>query len=81
MSIAETVLIYGVIPLAITAVIAGLSFTARVPKQARYKLGEKWTREPIWWAAIDEQTHGGHGGHAAIESGHSVIGGVASGKW
>lgn len=48
----------------------------RNPHPETYKLSEKWTGEPILWAA-DEPADHGHGGH-----GHPVtVGGGASGKW
>ncbi|NLU83999.1 hypothetical protein [Rhodococcus sp. HNM0569] len=86
MSILETVLIYVGIPLLITAVIAGLSFTGRktagpVPKP--YRLTQSWTHAPVLWSAVDEPvTHAHHGGHHAVDAAPAdLIGGSASGKW
>lgn len=82
MSILETSLIFGVIPIAIVGIIGALSYLAdRQPGLTirSYTLSEKWTHAPILWSATDETTpYGGHGDtHASIES----IGGSASGKW
>lgn len=83
MSILETLLIFGVIPIAIVGIVGALSFVAdRQPglNVTPYKLSEKWTREPLLWTATDEVTpHGGHGdSHASTAD---SIGGSASGKW
>lgn len=83
MSILETSLIFGVIPIAIVGIIGALSYVAdRQPglNVTPYKLSEKWTREPLLWTAVDEVTpHGGHGDSHA--SAADSIGGSASGKW
>ena len=83
MSILETLLIFGVIPVAIVGIIGALSYLAdRQPGMniTPYKLSDKWTRQPILWSATDEVTpHGGHGDSHA--SNVDLIGGSASGKW
>lgn len=84
MSILETTLIFVGIPLAIYLVIAAISFAVSKPiagtHPAHYELGDKWTRGPILWSAVDEHaTHGHHGAHA--EDGESLIGGSAHGRW
>ncbi|MDJ0394468.1 hypothetical protein QMK17_14145 [Rhodococcus sp. G-MC3] len=83
MSILETSLIFGVIPIAIVGIVGALSFISdRQPglNVTPYKLSDKWTREPLLWSATDEVTpHGGHGdSHASTAD---SIGGSASGKW
>lgn len=82
MSILETSLIFGVIPIAIIGIIGALSYVAdRQPGLdiTPYRLTDKWTRGPVLWSATDEVTpHGGHGSHdSTVDS----IGGSASGKW
>lgn len=82
MSILETVLIFVGIPVLVIAIVAGLSFMTKkspgfVPTE--YRLGERWTRQPVLWSAVDEVTTHGH--HAAHAAGADVIGGSASGKW
>ncbi|MET8655075.1 MULTISPECIES: aa3-type cytochrome oxidase subunit CtaJ [Nocardia] len=91
MSILETVLIFGAIPLVIYGAIAGLSYLGKPlagDKPAHFDLGQKWTQPPVLWSATDEVTGHGHhgeaphGGHAAIEAaGANLIGGRASGKF
>lgn len=83
MSILETSLIFGVIPIAIIGIVGALSYISdRQPglNVTPYKLSDKWTREPLLWTATDEVTpHGGHGGPQL--SAADSIGGSASGKW
>jgi hypothetical protein len=85
-SILETVLIFGVIPAAIYAVIAALSVLGKKyagTAPVHYDLRSRWTHEPVLWSAVDEvTTHAHHSGHAAIEAAPAdLIGGTASGKW
>ncbi|AVP69272.1 MULTISPECIES: hypothetical protein [Prescottella] len=82
MSILETVLIFVGIPVLVIAIVAGLSFMTKkspgfVPTE--YRLGERWTHQPVLWSAVDEVTTHGH--HAAHAVGADAIGGSASGKW
>ncbi|QBJ95075.1 hypothetical protein ERC79_03175 [Rhodococcus sp. ABRD24] len=83
MSILETSLIFGGIPVLVIAIIGGLSFMGKklpgtVPPE--FHLGEKWTHKPVLWSAVDEvTTHGHHAGHVAAPA--DLIGGSASGKW
>ncbi len=78
MEIWETVVIFGVAPLAI-AVFFMIAFLEKHPRTPRYKLGEQWTGEPVFWGAIDEQQWDSHVGSASVESVGN--GGAASGKW
>jgi hypothetical protein len=85
-SILETVLIFVVLPTAITAVVAALSMLGKKyagTAPTHYDLRAPWTHEPVLWSAADEvTTHTHHGGHAAIEAAPAnLIGGTASGKW
>lgn len=57
--------------------IYGIGKNRKGPHPATYKMSEKWTHDPILWAA-DEPADHGHGGHGS----HPVtVGGGASGKW
>lgn len=64
------------VPLALAAVLSLFIFTKKGPHPATFELSEKWTHDPILWAA-DEPADHGHGGHGS----HLTIGGGASGKW
>lgn len=88
MTILETVLIFVVVPLAITVVIACLTmFLVKKtpgPVPPEFHLGERWNYKPVLWSAVDEVTvHGHHGGahHAIAVTPADLIGGSASGKW
>lgn len=85
MSILETVLIFGVIPLVIYLVISFLStrgkpYAGTAP--AHFDLRAHWSHEPVLWSAVDEvTTHGHHGHHELTAAPQDLIGGSASGKW
>ena len=49
MNVAETILVFAGIPLAIIAVMALLIFVPGGRKRARYKSGQPWEHEPIWY--------------------------------
>ncbi len=79
MTIWETLLIYLVVPLGITIVIAIWGLISWRPEPTYFTLGQKWTGGTVWWAALDEAPWRAHGHATAIGSG--VSGGAASGKW
>ena len=91
MSILETALIFGLIPLVLFLalyVFAKITSTDPAPRPAPYRLGQTWDHAPVLWSATDEVTpythHSGasHSGHAELTAGSaSLIGGRASGKW
>jgi hypothetical protein len=61
MSVIETVLIYGVIPLAVFLVLAVLTLLpGRGKDRTKYRPGQAWTTPPIWWEPHPDTT-GGHG--------------------
>lgn len=64
------------VPLALAAVLALFIYSKKGPHPKTYVMSDKWTHEPILWAA-DEPADHGHGGHGS----HVTIGGGASGKW
>jgi hypothetical protein len=64
-SVAETLLVYAGAPLLVTAVLA--AFTLRpdpATRRSRYRPGQPWDHEPVWYAPHTEQAlaGGGHGG-------------------
>jgi len=67
-NVAETILVYAAIPLAIIAVMALLIFVPGGRKRTRYKSGQPWEHEPIWYEPHPDGP-AGHGAHAAIEAG------------
>ncbi|MGO4443763.1 hypothetical protein AB4Z42_10445 [Mycobacterium sp. 2YAF39] len=81
MSTALTHSLLGGVPLAVLLVLMTLIYVVgpkrKNPHPATYKMSDKWTHDPILWAA-DEPADHGHGGHGS----HPVtVGGGASGKW
>lgn len=76
MPVAETLLIYLVIPVAIVLVMAALIFIPGGRRRPRWKSGQGWNHDPVWYEPHPEATGGGHGethgeGHGALESGGS----------
>jgi hypothetical protein len=85
-NVAETILVFAGIPLAIIAVMALLIFVPGGRKRPRYKSGQPWGHAPIWYEPHPDGP-AGHGAHAAIEAGsagHAGTGapfGGARGTW
>lgn len=92
-SVAETLLVLVGVPLAVIAVVALLIFVPGGRKHPRWKSGQPWDHEPIWYephaGALPAEGHGsGHGsnhgsGHA-LEAGATSTGGPlggARGTW
>ena len=87
MSVAETLLIYVGSPLLVTAVLA--AFTLRpdaASKRRRYRPGQPWDHEPLWYAPHGEGAASGHGADTAAQPsgrtqaiGSSVYGEVGAG--
>jgi hypothetical protein len=63
-TVVETILVYAVAPLAVVAVLALLTLVPGRPKKARYKPGQPWQHEPIWY----EPHPVGGGGHGPTEA-------------
>jgi hypothetical protein len=61
-TVAETLLVYAGVPLAIIAVLALLIFWPRGRKRSRYKSGQPWNHAPVWYEPHPEGPAGGHGG-------------------
>lgn len=89
MSVVETVVVFGVIPVAAMIVFALLVLLRRPGVRPRYRSGEAWEHPPVWWsgnpmgiAAHGADNAAGHGRHA---SRHGVVaspvGGGARGTW
>ena len=86
MNVAETLLVFAGIPLAIIAVMALLIFVPGGRKRPRYKSGQPWEHAPIWYEPHPDGP-AGHVSHAALEAGnpgHASTGGPlggARGTW
>ncbi len=64
MTVVETILVYAVAPLALVAVLALLTLVPGRPKKTRYKPGQPWEHEPVWYEP-HPAAGGGHGPTAA----------------
>jgi hypothetical protein len=72
-NVAETILVFAGIPLAIVLLLALLTFVPGGRKRTRYKSGQPWNHAPIWWEPHHEHAAAsGHGETKAI--GSSVYG-------
>ncbi len=75
MPVIETVLIYGVIPLAVFLLLAALTLLpGRGKERTRYRPGQPWTEAPIWYEPHPDGTHGaGHDtDHSAPSTGATL---------
>ncbi|MDP9430392.1 MAG: hypothetical protein M3Q47_16725, partial [Actinomycetota bacterium] len=70
MTVVETILVYAVAPLAVVAVLALLTLVPGRPKKARYKPGQPWEHEPVWY----EPHPVGGGGHSGPTAAHGPAG-------
>ena len=75
MNVAETILVFAGIPLAIVLVLALLIFVPGARKRVRYKSGQPWNHAPVWYEPHPEHAPApGHGpgpaaGAAALPGG------------
>lgn len=51
MTVVQTVLVYVCIPAAIYGVIALLTLWPKFARSPRYRPGQDWNYEPVWWTA------------------------------
>ncbi len=83
MTVVETILVFAGIPLVIIALLAAMTLPGG-RKRFRYKPGQPWEHEPVWFEPHPELT-GGHGdGHHELPAGASAGGGPlggARGTW
>jgi hypothetical protein len=45
----ETFLIYGLIPIVVLALLFGVNVRPSGRKAARYRVGDDWPHDPVWW--------------------------------
>ncbi|MHA6795969.1 aa3-type cytochrome oxidase subunit CtaJ [Pseudonocardia bannensis] len=78
----ETVLLFVVPPLALYLLIALLVMAPKMARRPRYRAGQPWSYEPMWWTANPEgaglpPAHDEPGSDAAAAGGR----GGARGNW
>jgi hypothetical protein len=86
-SVAETLLVYVAAPLAVVLVLAALTLRPDPgSRRRRYRPGQPWEQEPIWYAPHSAQPAAGHGVDTAAQPhgrtealGSSVYGEVQGG--
>ena len=82
MSVIETVLIYGVIPLAVFLLFAALTLIpGRGKDKTRYRPGQPWEHEPVWYEPHPEAAGvhgGGHGDEHGDGHGRPGLGATAA---
>ncbi|OLR89570.1 aa3-type cytochrome oxidase subunit CtaJ [Actinokineospora bangkokensis] len=81
----ETVLVFAVIPLALYGVITLVTLRDKFAKSPRYRPGQQWTHDPVWWSANPAGLGSAHpAAHAApgadAETTRTAKGG-ARGNW
>jgi hypothetical protein len=47
----ETALIFGVVPIVALALLAALTFAPGASRSPRYRVGKSWDFEPVWYVA------------------------------
>lgn len=77
MSVLETILVFVVPAVGLYALIAALVVVPRRAAKPRYRAGQEWPYEPMWWTANPE------GAQLPAADGHAVAGdrGGARGSW
>ena len=81
MNVAETILVFAGIPLAIIAVLALLTLVPGARKRTRYKSGQPWNHPPVWYEPHPEASGvhaGGHDDHADAGHGRPSLGATAA---
>ena len=78
MSVIETVLIYGVIPLAVFLLLAAATLLpGRGKDQTKYRPGQPWDHDPVWYEPHPDLV-GGHGDEHADDHHTPGLGATAA---
>lgn len=77
MSVWETILVYVVPSVGLYLLITLLVVAPRAARRPRYRVGQPWPHEPLWWTANPV------GARLPVVEGHAVTGeaGGARGNW
>ncbi|MGX7827366.1 aa3-type cytochrome oxidase subunit CtaJ [Actinokineospora sp. 24-640] len=82
MTIVETLLVFAVIPLAIYGMVALVTLRDRFAKNPRYRPGQEWEFDPVWWTANPAGLHSSHSAASATDSApRRTAKGGARGSW
>jgi hypothetical protein len=80
----QTVLIYVVIPAGVYGVIAMLTLLPKADRGPRYRSGQAWTYEPVWWSAkgvVDDGRADRSTATIAVDTSVRTARGGARGNW
>jgi hypothetical protein len=83
-SVVQTILVFVLIPAAIYGVIALLTLWPKFARGPRYRPGQPWTYEPVWWSAsgaVAPAQTGQTEEHAAADPAVRTARGGARGNW
>ena len=82
MTIVETFLVFAAIPLAIYGVVALVTLRDRFARSPRYRPGQDWDHDPVWWTANPAGLDPAHAAVAATDSApRRTAKGGARGSW
>ena len=86
MTVVQTLLVYVVIPAALYGVIALLTLVPKMSRAPKYRSGQEWTYDPVWWSANtgSADSHGAHSSVAGdVQAGEAVrtARGGSRGNW
>ena len=81
MPVVQTGLIYVLIPAAIYGVIALLTLWPKAARATRYRSGQPWTYDPVWWRATGVAAGHEQQESAPAEAAERTARGGARGNW
>ncbi|HKN99084.1 MAG TPA: hypothetical protein VJX10_18325 [Pseudonocardiaceae bacterium] len=84
MTVVETILVYVLIPAAIYGVIALCTLGPNRVRSPKYRPGQPWPYEPVWWSAagvVDPRQTGAQAEHAPVTPTVRTARGGARGNW
>ena len=80
MNVAETLIVFVGAPLAVVALLALLIFLPGGRKRPRYKSGQSWDHEPVWYEPHPEHTPAGAHGTPGHDGQTKAIGSSVYGE-
>ncbi|GAA1960909.1 hypothetical protein [Amycolatopsis minnesotensis] len=77
MNLVETILVFALIPLAIYALAGVLTLRSKGKSAQRYRPGQPWEYEPMWWSANPDGL--GDAARPSSDGGATAVSGTAAG--
>lgn len=84
MSVMQTIVVFVLVPLVVFGVVAAMTVWPARSGAPRYRSGQEWNHEPVWWSAHPTGHEGGPEDLAAVsaEPAQAVTArGGARGRW